>query len=87
MAAKYEPTPEIARKCSIIEVEIEPRIQTAILSVNSPVWKEKKDRLFQMSIEELEKIAQAVIGLDAKSSMAIVVRNIAESEHRPGTAK
>ena len=85
-ASPNGPTPESARKCSIIEAEIEPRIETAVLNVDSPVWNEKKTQLFQMSVEELEEIAQAAIGLDAKLAMAIVVRHIAESEHRPAAA-
>ena len=73
-------------KRNVIEADIEPRIETAVLPLNSPVWKEKKAQLLQMSVEELENIAQAVIGLCPKLAMAVVVRHIAESEHRRGAA-
>jgi hypothetical protein len=82
MAVTQKPSPETAEKCMIIENKIERPVEPLIVGIEKELWAERKPRLFEMSVTELEDLAQAIGALVLRDAMDVIVAHIVKSEQR-----
>lgn len=78
MSVTRTPSAETAAKASIIEIQIELPVE----SICGETWPPRKDRLFDMTVEELQQLAAAIATLEPRKAMDTIVAHIVKSEHR-----